>query len=171
MAIMAPSGGPLKTAGLQVKNRRVRGSAPFGGSDGLVCLMPIREFNIHAGRKRVDLAFANAGGGFFGWLALHHPAGTIFVECKNYSADPANPELDQLAGRFGPTRGEFGFLCCRPFENKPLFVQRCRDTALDGRGFIIALDHDDLIGLMQMRDRQARGELYRFLEARFQEIT
>ena len=37
-AIMAPSGGPLKTSGLQGKSRRVRGSMPFGGSNGLVCL-------------------------------------------------------------------------------------------------------------------------------------
>jgi hypothetical protein len=39
MAIMAPSGGPLKAAGLQGKSRRVRGSVPFGGVDGLVCLV------------------------------------------------------------------------------------------------------------------------------------
>jgi hypothetical protein len=38
MAIMAPSGGPPKTAGLQGKSRRVRGSVPFGGSNGLVWL-------------------------------------------------------------------------------------------------------------------------------------
>jgi hypothetical protein len=43
MAIMAPSGGPLKTAVLQGKSRRVRGSVPFGGSNGLVCLEQRRE--------------------------------------------------------------------------------------------------------------------------------
>jgi hypothetical protein len=133
--------------------------------------MPIREFKIHQGRKRVDIAFANAGGGFFGWLALHYPAGTIYVECKNYSGDPGNPELDQLAGRFGPTRGQFGFLCCRTFDDKGLFVQRCRDTALDHHAFIIALDDDDLVALLDMRRRQARTELYQFLQARFAEIT
>jgi hypothetical protein len=36
MAIMAPSGGPLKTVGLQGKRQRVRGSVPFGGRNGLV---------------------------------------------------------------------------------------------------------------------------------------
>jgi hypothetical protein len=35
MAIMAPSGGPL-SARLQGESRRVRGSVPFGGSNGLV---------------------------------------------------------------------------------------------------------------------------------------
>ena len=38
MAIMAPSGCPLKTAGLQEKKPRGPGSVPFGGSNGLVCL-------------------------------------------------------------------------------------------------------------------------------------
>ena len=38
MAIMAPAGGPLKMAGVQEKSRRVRGSAPFGGRNGLECL-------------------------------------------------------------------------------------------------------------------------------------
>jgi hypothetical protein len=37
-AIMAPSGGPLKTARVQGKNHRVWGSVPFGGRDGLICL-------------------------------------------------------------------------------------------------------------------------------------
>jgi hypothetical protein len=35
---MAPSGGPLKTAGLQGKRRRVRGSVPFGGRNGHIWL-------------------------------------------------------------------------------------------------------------------------------------
>jgi hypothetical protein len=40
MAIIAPSGGSLKTAGLQGKRRRGRpGSVPFGGSNGLVYLL------------------------------------------------------------------------------------------------------------------------------------
>jgi hypothetical protein len=38
MAMMAPSGGPLKTLVLQGKIRRVPGSVPFGGSNGLACL-------------------------------------------------------------------------------------------------------------------------------------
>src|SRR5215208_5050024 len=38
MAIMAPSGGPLKTVGLQGKRPQGPGSVPFGGSNGHVCL-------------------------------------------------------------------------------------------------------------------------------------
>jgi hypothetical protein len=38
MAIMAPSGGPLKTFGLQGRRPQGPGSVPFGGSNGHVCL-------------------------------------------------------------------------------------------------------------------------------------
>jgi len=48
MAIMAPFGGPLKMADLQGKSRRVRGSVPFGGRNGLVCLLR-REKYCHNG--------------------------------------------------------------------------------------------------------------------------
>jgi hypothetical protein len=34
-------------------------------------------------------------------------------------------------------------LTCRSFDNKALFVKRCRDTAIDGRGYILAVDDDD----------------------------
>ncbi len=53
MAIMAPSGAPLETAGLQGKYRRVQGSVPFGGSDGLVCLFfSDAEKYCHDGGRR-----------------------------------------------------------------------------------------------------------------------
>jgi hypothetical protein len=43
MAIMAPSGGPLKTVGLQGKRLQGPGSVPFGGSNGHVCLKATSE--------------------------------------------------------------------------------------------------------------------------------
>lgn len=110
---------------------------------------PQREREIHEGRKRVDIVYTNAAtDGFFQWVSTNYPAANIFVECKNYSEDPANPVLDQLAGRFSPSRGKVGILLCRRIENKELFLARCRDTALDDRGYIIPLDDDDLRGLV-----------------------
>lgn len=103
------------------------------------------EAPLHDQRKRLDIKYDNvAGHGFFQWLSLHYNAATIVVECKNYTSDPANPELDQLIGRFSNDRGRIGLLVCRKIENRDLFAKRCRDTAQDGNGYIIALDDDDL---------------------------
>ena len=133
--------------------------------------MPTKELSIHEGRKRIDIAYTNAGiGDFFAWVAQHHPAPNIFIECKNYSGDPANPELDQLAGRFSPSRGKVGFLCCRTFDDKALFISRCRDTALDDRGFIIVLDDDDLEQLAVMRSASDQAAMYVFFKTRFDEL-
>lgn len=134
--------------------------------------MPRKEYPIHQRRKRIDIGYTNAGNrDFFSWLAQHYPAANIFVECKNYRGDPANPELDQLGGRFSPTRGKVGLLCCRSFEDKALFIQRCRDTALDDRGFIIALDDTDLRTLAELRRDSREGALTTFLRTRFDELT
>lgn len=59
---------------------------------------------MHEGRKRVDIKFTNTGErGFF--LRIAQSAQTrsisVMIECKNYEKHIANPELDQLSGRFG----------------------------------------------------------------------
>jgi hypothetical protein len=94
----------------------------------------------------------------------------VFVECKNYGSEIGNPELDQISGRFSPSRGRFGILTCRSFENKGLFVQRCIDTAHDDRGFVIPLDDDDLCELVDIK--KARDELreMRFFKERFDRL-
>ncbi len=65
----------------------------------LIC--PTKENEIHEGRKRIDISYTNAAiaGIFYRALAnLDINAKTVMVECKNYSHDPENPELDQIAG-------------------------------------------------------------------------
>jgi hypothetical protein len=112
------------------------------------------EVPIHAGRKRLDIRYDNvAGSGFFHWLGQHYHAATVVVECKNYKADPKNPELDQLGGRFSPKRGQVGILVCRTIKKKSTFLERCRDTAGDDRGYIIALDDSDLEDLVDAAER------------------
>jgi hypothetical protein len=110
---------------------------------------PQIEYPIHDGRKVIDIAYANvASRGFFGWVAKHYPSAMIFVECKNYSSDPANPELDQLSSRFSPRRGQVGLLVCRTITDKERMAARCRDTANDGRGYVVVLGDDDLYSLV-----------------------
>jgi hypothetical protein len=106
---------------------------------------PRKQEEIHEGRKRIDITYENcARNGFFNWLAIHYPSAKIFVECKNYSKDVANPELDQLSGRFGPSRGKFGILICRSVMNEKLLIERCVDTAKDDRGYVVHLTDADL---------------------------
>lgn len=113
--------------------------------------MPEMEEKLHEGRKRVDIGYTNvATKGFFHHLILHKiRSRQIFVECKNYGQDVENPELDQLSGRFSALRGKFGFLASRSFKDKELFLRRCRDTAQDRRGYIIALDDNDMQTLVE----------------------
>ncbi|WP_461712060.1 hypothetical protein [Streptomyces sp. DSM 41013] len=108
--------------------------------------MSDKESEIHDGRKRIDITYTNtARDGFFRYLTRHRiQSRYVFVECKNYGKDVTNPELDQLSSRFSTLRGEFGILSCRSFKDKDLFLRRCRDTARDGRGYVIALDDEDL---------------------------
>ncbi|MCS3600997.1 hypothetical protein M2371_000183 [Buttiauxella sp. BIGb0471] len=106
---------------------------------------PTKQHEIHQGRKRIDITYVNeAKYGFFHWLLQHYTCPKIYVECKNYTSDVSNPELDQIAGRFSRNRGNVGILVCRKIRDKKLFRQRCLDTANDGRGFILSIDDDDL---------------------------
>lgn len=106
---------------------------------------PRREHKIHDGRKRIDIAYTNcAQNGFFEWLSRHYSSANIFVECKNYSGKLGNPEADQISGRFSPSRGRVGLLVYRNYSEKTTLRARCRDTAKDDRGWIIALDDSDM---------------------------
>jgi hypothetical protein len=132
---------------------------------------PQVQHEIHEGRKRIDITYTNvATSGFFAWLSSHYAAPHVFVECKNYGKDVANPELDQLAGRFSPSRGQFGLLVCRSFEDKELFIRRCRDTAVDARGFVVALDDEDLSLLVQARKKEDVGTQFSVLKERFDQL-
>jgi hypothetical protein len=132
---------------------------------------PNIQHEIHGGRKRIDVTYTNmALIGFFKWVATHYPAAHVFVECKNYGKEVGNPELDQLSGRFSPSRGQVGILICRSFENKARFLQRCADTAKDSRGFILALDDDDLTELVRARTDESRFADWPLLRGRFDDL-
>lgn len=117
------------------------------------CLIyPRREKPIHNGRKRIDIEYTNcAKSGFFFWLSQHYTAPKVFIECKNYDDDLSNPEIDQIAGRFSPSRGKFGIIVYRSCKNQELLKKRCQDTAKDQRGFIITLSDSELIKLIDSR--------------------
>jgi hypothetical protein len=106
-------------------------------------LCPRKEQEIHDGRKRIDVLMENGArlGIFHRLHSIRRlPCAFVAFECKNYTTDIANPELDQISGRFSPNRGKLGFICCRHFEDRSKFVRRCRDTFKDDRGLIVAVD-------------------------------
>jgi hypothetical protein len=129
---------------------------------------PRRERRQDQGRRRVDITFDNdATSGFFRWVHDGYRAPTITVECKNYLPDPANPEIDQLAGRFSEGRGWFGILVCRTVQNMELLLTRCADWARDRHSYIIPLADDDLINLVDARRRGNDDAFLKILRDRF----
>lgn len=136
-------------------------------------IYPTLEVEIHDGRKRIDLTFDNASeSGIFYRLSNNFelPSQFIYVECKNYSSDPTNPEIDQLSGRFSPNRGKVGFLLCRTINNFERFLQRCKDTYRDNRGLIIPLTDEDIIGLLENHNERNNSHLDIFLSDRIRSI-
>jgi hypothetical protein len=134
----------------------------------------VLEAEIEQGRKRVDLRYTNLGSeGFFRWLQTNcSPQPYVWCECKNYQGDLGNDALDQLTGRFArDTRGNFGLLLCRSFDNKPRFVQRCREAAAAGRGYVLVIDDDDLRTLVGARERDDANAMLKHLTDRFGEIV
>jgi hypothetical protein len=89
----------------------------------------------------------------------HLPCAYVPFECKNYTTEVANPELDQLAGRFSVNRGKLGFLCCRNFQDRTRFVESCRDTFTDQRGLIIPLDDATVLRLLSMIEDSHRDQV------------
>ncbi|MEI9899786.1 MAG: hypothetical protein WDN31_06130 [Hyphomicrobium sp.] len=138
----------------------------------LIC--PVKERELHQGRKRVDIVFTNAAreGFFYRLLAAAQTRSThIFVECKNYTYDIGNPELDQIGGRFGHQRGFFGFLLCRLDGRRDVTRERCRDTARDGRGYIVVLTDDDIREMLQLIGARQRSGISQYLQQRYDELV
>lgn len=137
-------------------------------------ISPTLEEEIHNGRKRIDIVFDNAASiGIFYRLhaVMQLPCQYIFIECKNYSDDPTNPEIDQLAGRFSPNRGRVGFLVCRTIQNYDLFLNRCRDTYRDNRGLIIPLVDEEIITLLRNYNNWNDDFIEKFLSNKIREIA
>ena len=135
---------------------------------------PIVENEIHDGRKRIDITFDNsARRGFFHRLHTTYqtPAQFIFVECKNYSREVANPELDQLSGRFSMNRGKFGLLLCRAVDNMDTLLARCNDAYVDGRGIMLPLVDDDLSTMLNKVIERVANPHEEFLSQRFRAVA
>ena len=129
---------------------------------------------IHEGRKRIDITFDNsADTGFFYHLPnkSYLPCQFIFIECKNYTGEIANPELDQMMGRFSNRRGRFGIIVCRYLDDNDLFIKRCADTYHDDNGLIIPIVDEDIITALSEFPQYGVNAIEKILEAKYRKIT
>lgn len=113
----------------------------------------------------------NPVSGFFRWLSAHYSSAHVFVECKNYGKEIGNPEFDQLAGRFSPSRGQVGLLVCRSIADRKKITASCADTARDGRGYIIVLTDDDLGDIVNDYLTSEADSAYPLLMERFRQLV
>lgn len=118
---------------------------------------PYFEAEINEGRKRIDILYDNIGGdGFFYELKNNYNilCPKIIIECKNYSSNLKNPEIDQLIGRFGKYIGYFGIMVCRKIEDEHKLLERCKDTLHKEQGFIICLSDENIVDLLKLRQKR-----------------
>ncbi|TKW61399.1 MAG: hypothetical protein DI628_01875 [Blastochloris viridis] len=119
-----------------------------------LCL-PRMETRFDGGIKRVDLTFMNGSkSGFFNALraSANYRSSMVFVECKNYTEEIQNPEIDQLANRFTHDRGRFGFIAFRETADWPRLLARCKSTSRGGNGLILPINDARLISLIDAFD-------------------
>ena len=115
---------------------------------------PKKEREINDGRKRIDIVFDNSArdGEFYKMHQVRKISSQyVMVECKNYGNEIANPELDQLSGRFSVNRGNFGLMLCRSVKNYDLLIKRCRDFYKDKRELIVPILDRDLAIILRRK--------------------
>lgn len=136
-------------------------------------IQPHREAPLNDGRRRADIIYTNASDrGFFSNRRDEGRvnANYVVVECKNYSDDVGNPEVDQLVGRFSDGRGKLGILAYRKSRDEKLLIDRCRDHAKEGRGYVICLSDEDLKALLAFKAALKEDEIQNFLQRKYFEI-
>lgn len=136
-------------------------------------VQPVKEREIDEGRKRIDIKFTNRDHrGFFHFLSTVHGIRCpyIFFECKNYSRDIENPEVDQLLGRFSDVRSTFGFIVCRSVQDKEQLMRRQKDAVAARRGYILILEDVDITQLLQLRIAGNQPAIDAFLDEKLEEL-
>lgn len=125
-------------------------------------IYPKKEMEINEGRKRIDIVYTNGkDSGFFYRIALDQnvKANAIHVECKNYTNDIKNPELDQLLGRFNPNRGTLGMLIFRSSNDLDNLIRRCNDAAKQQRGIVLPVDDEFIVGCLKLIESNNRHQI------------
>lgn len=134
---------------------------------------PVKETSLDEGRKRIDITYDNGRKGFFSNLTDLHKIKCpyIIVECKNYGKDIKNPEFDQINGRFGDSRGRFGFIACRTISDKKELLQRQKYYLTNSNNYILVLTDEDFITLLQFRKENDEVAIDDYMEDKMKELV
>ncbi|MCJ2110216.1 hypothetical protein MKK64_03140 [Methylobacterium sp. E-025] len=134
---------------------------------------PHKEWEIYDGRKRVDIVYTNAADTEFFAQRRNDSllnANTVIVECKNYLSAIANPEIDQLLGRFDNNRGKFGIIACRKIDDHSLLMKRLRDASSRQKGYIICLTDQDFKTMLLAKSKLQYREIYDTLRLKYRAL-
>ena len=104
--------------------------------------------------------------------SLHDEYQKSFItRIRCHTRDVANPELDQIGGRFSPNRGQMIIIACRKADNMQALINRCGDTYKDSRGLIIPLVDTDFCELLQKKASKNEQAIDDLLQRRFHMIA
>jgi len=99
------------------------------------------------------------------------PAQFISVECKNYSKDVANPELDQLIGRFSVNHGKVGLILFRSIDDEITLLARCNDAYVAQQGLIIPISDQNIFALLASVAAGDQASVDQFFADRYRVIS
>jgi hypothetical protein len=76
-----------------------------------------------------------------------------------------------LLGRFGEQSGNFGLLICRKIADRKTLLARCRDAVHKDKGYVIALEDEDVKTLWKLRLDSNSDEFRQFLRSRMNDLV
>ncbi len=132
---------------------------------------PQRQEKINNGLKIVDIAYYNAA---TEWFFLNITKSNIacrkiYFECKNYTWDIKNPEIDQLNGRFEDKNSEIWFIVCRKNTNPNDLQNRCKFFRKQWH-YILILEDSDLITLLNYRKNAEYYNIDKLLDSKLNNL-
>lgn len=132
------------------------------------------EREVYNGRCYIDTVYTNiAQNGFFRHLPEKYKGiscNYIVLEAKNFTLDPGNREVDQLASRLNKKVSNFGILTCRNIKNEKLMLQRCQ-YHLDSNKYIIFLTDTNLQKLVKWKILGLGAEIHDFIDNKFKALV
>jgi len=131
------------------------------------------EKEVMSGLKRIDIFITNtADSGFFRTVRETHRVISpyVLVECKNYSVDIKNAEVDQLTARLTVDWGRFGIIVCRKNTDKDGIMNRLKGVRkIEPKNHVLCLEDSDMIRLLRLHLSDP-DEVDEYMNSKMEEI-